>query len=117
MKNNHPRITREYITIEKMIHIFCHEAHGTAKGVLCPECQELAAYAGERLRHCPFQENKPICAKCTVHCYKPSMREKVRIVMRTAGPKMLLRHPYLTIMHLVVDSRRKPPSLNRKPSQ
>ena len=117
MENAHPRIVREYVTIEKMAYIFCHEVHGTAKGALCLECQELVAYAGERLRHCPFQENKPTCAKCTVHCYKPAMREKVRSVMRTAGPKMLFHHPYLAIMHLVVDSRRKPPLLDRKSSR
>lgn len=113
MENPHPRIAREYDTIVKMAHIYCHDRHGVPKGSLCPECQELVNYAAERLRRCPFQEKKSTCAKCAVHCYKPDMREKVRVMMRAAGPKMLLYHPYLAIMHLVVDSRRKPPLLER----
>ena len=28
------------------------------------------------------------------------MRERVRVVMRYAGPRMLLRHPILAILHL-----------------
>lgn len=114
MDNWHPRIAREKTTIEKMVYIFCHEKHGTPKNSLCPDCQALIDYATERLRNCPFHEKKSTCAKCTVHCYKPIMREKIRVVMRFAGPKMLLYHPYLAIMHLAVDSRHKPPLLERK---
>ena len=29
-----------------------------------------------------------------------AMRERVRVVMRYAGPRMLLRHPVLTLLHL-----------------
>lgn len=117
MENFHPRIAREYETIIKMAYIFCRQTHGTAKGALCPDCQELVDYAAERLRRCPFQEAKSTCAKCTVHCYKPLMREKIRVMMRAAGPKMLFYHPYLAILHLAVDSRRKPPLLPRKSMQ
>jgi len=41
------------------------------------------------------------------------MREKVREVMRFAGPRMLSRHPCLALMHLLVDDRR--PALERPP--
>lgn len=113
MENLHPRLAREYKTIEKMAYLFCRQKHGSHKGVLCAECQELKEYAFERLRRCPFQERKSTCAKCTVHCYKPEMRERVRVMMRYAGPKMLLRHPVLAVMHLV-DGQRKPPVVNPK---
>jgi hypothetical protein len=62
----------------------------------------------ERLRRCPFQEGKTTCAKCPIHCYKPTMRERVRVVMRYAGPRMMLRHPSLAMWHLF-DGRRKEP--------
>jgi hypothetical protein len=65
-------------------------------------------YALERLKKCPFQGGKTTCAKCPVHCYKPKMREKIRIVMRYSGPRMLYHHPVLAIFHLI-DSRRKQP--------
>jgi hypothetical protein len=37
------------------------------------------------------------------------MRVRVREVMRFAGPRMLRRHPYLALMHLLVDGRREAP--------
>jgi hypothetical protein len=53
------------------------------------------------VRHCPLIEDKPTCASCPVHCYKPVMRERIRAVMRYAGPRMLRRHPVLAILHLL----------------
>lgn len=108
LTNQHPRMTREARTIEAMIHIYCRDQHGT-RGGLCPECATLQEYAGLRLEKCPFQEAKTTCAKCPVHCYRPAMREQIRVVMRYAGPRMLWRHPVLAIMHLLVDSRRDTP--------
>jgi hypothetical protein len=52
------------------------------------------------------------CARAA-HCYRPEMRQRVREVMRFAGPKMLLRHPLLAVRHLL-DERRKPPPLKRR---
>ena len=42
-----------------------------------------------------FGDDKPTCANCKVHCYSEAMRERVRDVMRYAGPRMLWRHPVL----------------------
>jgi hypothetical protein len=36
------------------------------------------------------------------------MRERVRTVMRYAGPRMMWRHPFLALAHLV-DGRRPAP--------
>lgn len=103
----HPRMKRERKTVEVMIRYYCKKKHSEKEG-LCGECTELMEYAFKRLHECPFQENKTTCAKCSVHCYKPSMREKVREVMRYSGPKMIYKHPYLAIRHLI-DRRRKEP--------
>lgn len=108
MEKMHPRLERERVTIEKMAQLFCSRLHGTPKGSLCEDCAELTSYAFERLRRCPYQERKPTCAKCPIHCYKPVMREKVRAMMRYSGPRMLLSHPYLAVAHLA-DGLRKPP--------
>jgi hypothetical protein len=112
MATEHPRITREKKTIEAMIHIYCKNKHKT-EGELCPECAELFEYAKMRLDKCPFQENKSTCGKCLVHCYQPQMREKVKKIMRYAGPRMLLHHPILAIHH-VFDGRKKPEKLPKK---
>lgn len=115
MEKEHSRLKREHVTIEKMAELFCHRLHGSPKGLLCAECTTLTTYAFERLRRCPFQERKPTCANCLVHCYKADMREKVRQMMRYAGPRMLLSHPGLAVAHLA-DGLRKPPVLKSKPS-
>lgn len=107
MFNDHPRMARESKTIEAMINIYCRDHHGS-QDELCSECRELLGYARWRLEKCPFQENKTTCAKCPVHCYKPVMREQVRVVMRYAGPRMLRRHPILTLFHFIDGLREEP---------
>ena len=107
-----PRIQREKKTIDAMIHLYCRKHHKTKKE-LCPECNELYDYAMLRLSKCPFQEEKPTCGKCLVHCYKPDMKTKVTKVMRYSGPRMLLYHPLLALHH-VFDGRKKPKPLKKK---
>jgi hypothetical protein len=107
ISNDHPRMQREARTIEAMIHFYCHDHHAS-QGGLCDGCDELLAYALLRLEKCPFQEGKTTCAKCPIHCYTPAMREQVRDVMRYAGPRMVFRHPILTLYHFL-DRRREEP--------
>jgi hypothetical protein len=97
-------MTRERKTVSVMIHMYCRGNHGTKAG-LCESCSELMEYSNVRLDKCRLKENKPTCANCTVHCYKPSMREKIRDVMRYSGPRMLFNHPIMAIQHLI-DGRR-----------
>lgn len=106
------RLARERATVSAMIRLACRSRHGTRDG-LCADCRELQAYADARLDRCPFQAGKPTCARCLVHCYRPEMRERIRDVMRFAGPRMLKRHPLLTICH-ILDGRREPPELPRR---
>jgi len=40
------------------------------------------------------------------------MREKVREVMRYSGPRMILRHPWLALMHVVDKRHVAPPKPN-----
>jgi predicted amidophosphoribosyltransferase len=100
-------MVREESTVEAMIHIYCHARHDTSDG-LCRDCLELLDYARMRLDQCPFQEGKTTCANCPVHCYRPDMREKIRAVMRYAGPRTVYRHPVLTVLHFVDSLRREP---------
>ena len=98
-----------------MIDLWCRSHHGTTKKTgLCAGCASLAAYADVRLERCCYGEEKPTCVKCPVHCYRPSERERMREVMRWAGPRMLRVHPVLAIRHLL-DERKKPPARRRTP--
>ena len=110
MALTHQRLVREHQTLAAMVQIYCRDLHGGREG-LCPGCRSLVDYAAARLERCVFQAGKPTCAKCPVHCYRASHREQVKIIMRYAGPRMLLRHPILALRHMV-DGRRAVPALN-----
>jgi hypothetical protein len=94
------RMDREEQTVSEMVTIFCQATHTSGRG-LCRECKELLDYAICRLARCPFGAEKPTCAKCPVHCYKPAYRDRIREVMKFAGPQMLLRHPASAVRHLL----------------
>lgn len=105
------RRAREFKTIVAMLRMYCRHYHH-AGGMLCEDCAALEAYASRRLDRCVFGDDKPTCAKCAVHCYKPAMREQVRVVMRWAGPRMIWKHPLLAIRHKF-DGRLPAPKLQR----
>jgi len=109
----HKRMVREKKTINHMVKIYCKGHNHTQNGELCPECQEFKDYAYLRLDKCPFQEKKSTCGKCTIHCYRPDMKQKVREVMRYSGPRLLIYHPGLALHH-TWDAFRKPPTLDKK---
>lgn len=97
---------REKDMVNDMIALYCRKKHGARDG-LCPACAALAAYAEQRSDRCPFMETKTFCSNCSVHCYKPEMREKIREVMRFSGPRMLFVHPVAAIRHVVETRREK----------
>ena len=106
MGKGYYRNKRERRTIESMIRLYCSERHGTGS-MPCKECEETLRYALKRIEHCPLKERKTTCARCPVHCYKSVMRERIREVMRYAGPRMAYRHPLLTLLHLLDGLRPK----------
>ena len=93
--------------VAQMITLYCNKKHGTRKGECCAECAALESYARTRSDRCPFMETKTFCANCKVHCYKPDMREKIREVMRFAGPCMILTNPLIVVQHLIDTRKRK----------
>ncbi len=97
---------KEKKTLRVMIGVYCRGKH-KHKGELCPECQKLLDYALLRTEKCPFMETKTFCSNCRVHCYRPDMREKIRAVMRWAGPRMLLHHPVAAARHVIETKREK----------
>jgi hypothetical protein len=105
------RIKREKRTMQAMMVLYCRHHH-SSNGLLCDDCTELLDYANHRIDLCPYQEKKPTCKICPIHCYKSDPREEIRKVMRYSGPRLILYHPILTLMHLL-DGKQKPPSLKK----
>jgi len=106
MDSRNKHLVREFRTISKMVGIYCRDHHGGTARALCGDCRGFLDYAERRLDKCPYGDDKPTCANCPIHCYKPVQRELAREIMRYAGPRMMLRHPLLAISHLI-DGRRK----------
>jgi hypothetical protein len=102
------RLAREWQTMTAMVRIYCRDQHHPTGG-LCAECRQFLDYASVRLERCRFGPAKPVCAKCPVHCYQRERREQVRVIMRYAGPRMLRKHPLMSLRHWL-DSFRKAPA-------
>jgi hypothetical protein len=100
--------------VEKMVYIYCRGHKHTPDRTLCADCARLLAYALDRTEHCKRMEMKTFCSKCPVQCYRKTEKEQIRVVMRYAGPRMLLHNPLLTVKHLIVPKQKKP-VVHRKP--
>jgi hypothetical protein len=83
-----------------MIEMYCL-AHHQSEGGVCDECHALCAYAIRRIDNCRFHQAKPVCANCAIHCYPGRERDQIKRVMRFSGPRMLLRHPVLALLHVM----------------
>lgn len=106
MKSTESKREREKKMVSQMITLYCRKNHGT-RGTLCPECAALNLYARQRSDKCPFMATKTFCSNCKVHCYKPEMREKIRMVMRFSGPRMIFHHPVAAIRHVIETKKEK----------
>lgn len=97
--NTQTKREREKQLVSQMIALYCRKNHGSK--TLCPDCAALDAYARLRSDKCPFMETKTFCSNCTVHCYRPEMRKKIRAVMRFSGPRMIFHHPIVAVRHMI----------------
>lgn len=110
---------QEKRTMETMVRIFCRgnrhmpktsrgrHAGRNGENDLCPDCRALLDYANMRTDKCPFMAEKTFCSACKVHCYSKEMQERVRCVMRYAGPRMLFVHPVMAVRHMKVTLKNK----------
>lgn len=86
----------EIETLRALAAIYCRARHGGAAP--CQDCAELLAAAEKRLAACP-RDPKPACRDCPASCWPPEPRERLREVMRCAGPRLPLRRPLLALKH------------------
>ena len=60
--------------------------YGRRIPLVCDACAGLLRYAEQRRALCP-KDPKPFCSTCDTHCYRPEMRDSIRMVMRYSGPR------------------------------
>jgi len=105
--------------------IYCRGNHGDAERIplisdgadlgvygprapeVCAECGDLLRYAEKRRAYCP-KDPKPFCSVCDTHCYSAEMSERMRVVMRYAGPRSMF-HGYAIagIKHVLAEKAAK----------
>ena len=84
-----------------MIETYCKKKC-KSKEIPCEECQDLIEYSNMRIDKCPHMESKSFCSSCKTHCYDAEYKEKIKIVMRFSGPRIILYHPIVTLKHMIL---------------
>jgi hypothetical protein len=65
--------------------------------MLCPECSKFLRYGLTLRLRCPY-DPKPMCKKCTTHCYKGEYKLKIREIMKFSGI-YLVKHGRLDMLY------------------
>ena len=99
------KLQHERRIVADMIALYCRKKHSTKE--LCDDCRALLEYANSRTLHCPRMAEKTFCSQCKSHCYRQDMRERIREVMRFAGPRIIFHHPIAALRHLYYSKLKK----------
>lgn len=84
-----------------MVRVYCRgQRHNASKKELCPDCAGLLDYALARADRCVRMQSKTFCSNCPSPCYSPQMRERIRVVMRYSGVRMLWHCPVRVLRHV-----------------
>ncbi len=102
--NDGPKINFEKKTVAAMIDIYYKQFKDEEH---LAEREDVLSYAMTRLNYCRFSEDKPTCKVCPVHCYKKSYQEKMKLIMRYSGPRMMIYHPIMSVEHFIKEWRYK----------
>lgn len=99
MERNPDLLGREKLTIRTMIQIYCRGHRHSPSGI-CSECGRLLRYALDQIDRCPYDRSrKPACGLCRTNCFSAEMHNGFHTIMRYAGPRMMMRHPILSMAH------------------
>jgi ribosomal protein L34E len=80
--------------------ICCHCRKKHRQKALCSSCGELLRYVSARLNECRLPQETSSCFLCPAYCYNSDMRTRIKPVMRSAAPYMLIRSPILMVKYL-----------------
>lgn len=47
-----------------------------------------------------LEMKKSFCSKCPIHCYKKDMKVKIKDVMKSSGPRLIIYSPMQFIKHI-----------------
>ena len=91
------KLSEEYEIVCEMIDLY----HRTNDRFSDGEISDLRAYIRRELSSCIHGSSKPFCSYCKIHCCEPTMREKIRDIMKFSGPRFIFYRPGMSIKHLL----------------
>ena len=89
-------------TLEAIGRIYCSAHHDSAEhdeAGLCPSCREAVSATFERASNCPNHQTGN-CEDCEIKCQRGDAQARIRQIMRYSAPRMLFRHPLMTLEYL-----------------
>jgi Nitrous oxide-stimulated promoter len=98
----------DILTLQSLFPIYCGKYHSSEKGELCDSCSAELEYAIHKTKICPEKDQGKTCSDCKVHCFEAEHRERIKEIMRFAGPRLIWSHPLLSVryIYLKLHSRR-----------
>ena len=82
--------------------IYCRAHHAEcaqdAAG-LCPECREVVETTLAKAQTCPYGHSGN-CQDCDTQCQRGTSKQRVKAMMRYAAPRMVYRHPLMTLSYV-----------------
>lgn len=72
---------------------------------LCPDCLAILSMVDAHTARCRHMAYKTFCHGCPTPCYRAEDRVRVTPVMKSAGLKLLLRHPVLSLRFFMMTVR------------
>ena len=102
LENILDQLEKDRATVEAIGRIYCKRYHREAsKDVsgLCESCRRAVDLTVDRAQACPnnHEEN---CEDCAIKCQRGDDQKRIKEIMRYSAPRMLVRHPLMTIEYL-----------------
>lgn len=99
---NAKQSARDLKTLEAIGRIFCNAHHPDAdrdEAGLCPACRNTIDATFARTATCPNHQRSN-CEDCAVKCQRGDAQARIKEIMRYSAPRMLFRHPLMTLEYL-----------------
>lgn len=98
------RRAKKHQIMKQMTALYCRgHKHQLDENGECADCDLLLRYSLSRTQRCPYIEKTLFCSNCPTPCYRPDMKEKMRVMMKYSGPRLFFRRPITVIWHVVYD--------------
>ncbi|MDO4501664.1 MAG: nitrous oxide-stimulated promoter family protein [Coriobacteriia bacterium] len=96
------RIARDLRTLQAIGSIYCRAHHADQpkdQAGMCPECAATIAFTHDRAASCP-NGHQGNCQDCSIKCNRGDQQQRIKAIMAYAAPRMLVRHPLMTLEYL-----------------